>query len=280
MTRITIDLTSCVQCSACVDLCYAREVFEMQENGPVVVHPEKCRLCGHCVAVCPVDSINHKDIPLQDCPLIDTKQLPPLDMMITALRTRRSYRRYQDRPVSREIIQNLISHSRWIPTGYNRQYLDWIVLDDQAISTKLLQLTLTQVRKSVEEGRNPSKFLGTCSVEEIDHFIEQAKQKNKRFFFDAPVILIGYCEKDTVCAREEATYAAYNITLTAERMGLGTCHIGSIHLLLEEFPHLQNEILGIPENMEIHVLLTLGYPRWSFRRMVPRRMPDITWNPS
>jgi nitroreductase len=90
--------------------------------------------------------------------------------------------------------------------------------------------------------------------------------------------LCGHCL--AVCTREEATYAAYNITLAAERMGLGTCHIGSIQLLLEEFPHLQYEILGIPDEKEVHVLLTLGYPAWNFRRMVPRREPDILWNPS
>jgi nitroreductase/NAD-dependent dihydropyrimidine dehydrogenase PreA subunit len=279
MPKIAIDRNSCIQCGACADICYARDVFEMKENGPVVVHPEICRLCGHCVAVCPTDSIDHEKILLQDCPLIDPQQLPSIDVMITALRARRSYRRYQDRTVPREMIRDLISHSRWIPTGYNRQFLDWIVLDDEQSITKLLQSALREVRHSIEHGRDASKFLGGLSVEDIDRLIEQAVQKKKRFFFNAPVVLAGYCEKDSVCAREEATYAAYNITLAAERMGLGTCHIGSIHLILEEFPHLQHEVLGIPEEKELQVLLTLGYPAWHFRRMVPRRLPNIKWNP-
>jgi hypothetical protein len=50
-------------------------------------------------------------------------------------------------------------------------------------------------------------------------------------------------------------------------------------LLLEEFSHLQHEVLGIPEEKELQVLLTLGYPAWHFRRMVPRRLPNIDWNP-
>jgi nitroreductase/NAD-dependent dihydropyrimidine dehydrogenase PreA subunit len=279
MPKIVIDRDSCIQCGACADICYARDVFEMQEDGPVVVHPEICRLCGHCVAVCPTDSIDHEKIPLQDCPLIDPQQLPSIEAMITALRARRSYRRYQDRTVPREMIRDLISHSRWIPTGYNRQFLDWIVLDDGQSITNLLRNALQEVRHSIKQGRDASKFLGGLSVEDIDHLIEQAVQKKKRFFFNAPVVLAGYCEKDAVCAREEATYAAYNIALTAERMGLGTCHIGSVHLLLEEFSHLQHEVLGIPEEKELQVLLTLGYPAWHFRRMVPRRLPNIDWNP-
>lgn len=279
MPRIVIDQDSCIQCGACADICYARDVFEMQEKGPVVVHPELCLLCGHCVAVCPTDAIDHEKISLQDSPQIDPRQLPSIDVMLTALRARRSYRRYQDRAVPREMIRDLISHARWIPTGYNRQFLDWIVLDEEQSITRLLQSALQEVRHGIEYGRDASKLLGELSVEEIDHLIEQAVQEKRRFFFNAPVVLAGYCEKHSVCAREEATYAAYNITLTAERMGLGTCHVGSVHLLLEEFSHLQHQLLGIPDEKELHVLLTLGYPAWQFRRMVPRRMPDIKWNP-
>lgn len=276
---ITINRDSCIQCGACADICYARDVFELKEDGPHVIHPEKCRLCGHCLAVCPTDSIDHEKIRLHECPLIDPQQLPSLEMLLAAFRARRSYRRYSDRPVPRKLIQDLISCSRWIPTGENRQFLDWIVLDDERSIKKLLQSALEEVRLSTKMGRDISKFLGGLSIEEIDRIIAEAVQKKKRFFFNAPVVLAGFCDKNSFCAREEATYAAYNITLAAERMGLGTCHIGSIQLLLEEFPHLQHDILGVPEGKEVHVLLTLGYPAWDFRRMVPRRKPDILWNP-
>ena len=279
MLKIVINQNSCIQCGACADICYARDVFEMTDEGPIVVHPEICRLCGHCVVVCPTDSIDHEKIPLKDCPSIDTERLPSIDMMISAFRSRRSYRRYQDRPAPKEIIRDLISHSRWIPTGENRQYIDWIVFDNPVKITRLLKIILNEVKHSIEKGRDASKFLGGLSVEEINRLIELAVGEKRRFFFNAPVLLAGYCEKNTVCAREEATYAAYNISLAAERMGLGTCHIGSIQLLLEEFIHLQYDILGVPEDKEIQVLLTLGYPAWQFHRMVPRRMPNIEWNP-
>jgi nitroreductase/NAD-dependent dihydropyrimidine dehydrogenase PreA subunit len=276
---ITINRDSCIQCGACVDICYARDVFAMKDDGPHVIHPEKCRLCGHCIAVCSTDSINQEKIPLQECPLIDPQQLPFLDMLLAAFRARRSFRRYRDRPVPHRLIQDLISCSRWIPTAENRQFLDWIVLDDEQKITGLLQSALDEVRRSTEKGRDASKFLEGLSVEEIDRIIEEGVQKKRRFFFNAPVVLAGFCDKDSVCAREEATYAAYNITLAAEQMGLGTCHIGSIQLLLEEFSYLQYEILDMPEGKEVHLLLTLGYPAWHFRRMVPRRLPNIQWNP-
>ncbi|NIM49402.1 MAG: 4Fe-4S dicluster domain-containing protein [Gemmatimonadales bacterium] len=279
MTKIVIDLDSCAQCGACADICYAREVFEMRDGWPAVTHPDKCRLCGHCVAVCPTDSIDHENIPLQDCPQIDNRQLPSVDVIVSTFRCRRSHRRYQDRAVPRAAIRDLISHSRWIPTGENRQFMDWIVLDDPQAIEQLLAITLRQLRDSTAQGRDAAKFLGGLAVEDVDRLVELAVREKRRFFFNSPVVLAGYCDKNSFCAREEATYAAYNISLAAERIGLGTCHIGSIQLLLEEFPHLQHDALGVPENKELQVLLTLGYPVWEFRRMVPRRMPDIKWNP-
>ncbi|MFX0181932.1 MAG: nitroreductase family protein [Candidatus Hodarchaeota archaeon] len=278
LIKIDINQTSCIQCGACADICYARDVFEIQENGPVVVHPEKCRLCGHCVAVCPTDSINHEKILLQYCPKIDQQLLPSLDVLIPTLRTRRSYRRYKDRPVSRDILQDLISHSRWIPTGYNRQYLDWIIFTGRRKIDNLLKTTLKEVKRNLEQGKDSENFLG-LSIKDIDNFLENRAAREKRFFFNAPVLIAGYCDKDTVCAREEATYATYNITLTAERIGLGTCHIGSVQLIFEELPHLQQELLRIPIGKELQVFLIAGYPSWRFRRMVPRRLPKINWNP-
>ena len=62
MPMITINWDSCIHCGACAEICYARDVFEMNEVGPHVIHPEKCRLCGHCLAVCTTDSIDHEEI--------------------------------------------------------------------------------------------------------------------------------------------------------------------------------------------------------------------------
>ena len=165
---ITINRDTCIHCGACADICYARDVFEMKDDGPYVIHPEKCRLCGHCLAVCPPDSIDHEKIHLHECPLIDPQQLPSLEMLLAAFRARRSYRRYCDRTVPRKLIMDLVSYARWIPTGENRQFLDWIVLDDEHSITKILQSALDEVRFSTKKGRHISKFLGGLSIEEID----------------------------------------------------------------------------------------------------------------
>jgi nitroreductase/NAD-dependent dihydropyrimidine dehydrogenase PreA subunit len=279
MPTITVHSEPCVQCGACADVCYGRDVFEMTANGAVAAHPDHCRLCGHCVAVCPVDAIEIDEIPMAECPPIERDQLPTAEALITTLRSRRSYRRFQDRPVPRDVIRQLISAARWIPTGYNRQYVDWIALDDETAITALVRELLVELRRAMERGRDRSRFLGSLSPEQVDRLIDQTAEKRKPFFFDAPAVLAAICDAETVCAREEATYATYNVMLVAERLGLGTCHIGSLHLLLEEFPRLQRRLLGIPDGKKLEALMVVGYPARTVRRMVPRRMPEIAWNP-
>jgi len=279
MPTIAVRSETCTQCGACADVCYGGDVFAMTPAGAVVAHPDHCRLCGHCVAVCPVDAIEINEIPVEECPLIEREHLSAIEPLITTLRSRRSHRRFHDRPVSRDVIHELISAARWIPTGYNRQYVDWIALDDKARIAALVREPLVALRRAMNEGRDRSRFLGSLSPDQIDGLIAQTAEKRKPFLFDAPVVLGAICDAETVCAREEATYATYNIMLAAERLGLGTCHIGSIHLLLEEFPDLQRQLLGVPDDKRLEALLVVGYPARTFRRTVPRRMPEIAWNP-
>lgn len=78
--------------------------------------------------------------------------------------------------------------------------------------------------------------------------------------------------------RDDATYAAYNLILAAQRMGLGSCLIGYFINALENSAQLRRH-LGLPDSRRVEVALVLGYPKYQFRRTVPRRGMEIDWNP-
>jgi len=77
--------------------------------------------------------------------------------------------------------------------------------------------------------------------------------------------------------RDDAAYAADNIILAAQRMGLGNCLIGFFIYALENSGHL-GKCLGLPENRRVEVALVIGYSKYQFRRTVPRRRAEIIWN--
>ena len=65
--------------------------------------------------------------------------------------------------------------------------------------------------------------------------------------------------------------------LAAQRRGLSTCQIGYFHLALDRSNELHHA-LGLPKDRRPEVTLVLGYPAYSFLRLLPRRRPQITWN--
>ena len=98
-------------------------------------------------------------------------------------------------------------------------------------------------------------------------------------FCKAPVLLLAAVPVDDSLGRGEATYAAYNIILAAQRMGLGNCLIGYFIYALENSGQLRRH-LGLPDNRRVEVALVIGYAKYQFGRAVPRRRMEIIWNPA
>ena len=82
---------------------------------------------------------------------------------------------------------------------------------------------------------------------------------------------------DDAFGRDDATYAAYNLILAAESMGLGTCLIGYFIFALDQSEDLRR-MLSLPAGRKVEVALVVGYPKFRFRRVIPRRKMELVWN--
>jgi nitroreductase len=273
-----------------VAVCAAGRVFELAEAVAEVVRPEDCWLCGHCVAVCPADAVDHPAYPLDACPPIES--LPSYEDLVMALRERRSLRAFRDRPVPRETVRQLVDMSRWAPSASNAQAVDWIALDDPAQIARVsaeVAATLGRIARLLGSRLvRPVLHLALNSdkvreaVEAADAFDTIAQEQARGadpIFHDAPVVLFAHVPQGTYFGRDDAVYAACNLVLGAQRLGLGTCHIGYVNVALERNRGLRRT-LGLPPGRQLQVVLTLGYPRFKFRRALPRRRMELTWNPA
>lgn len=289
MPDIVVDEERCIRCGACVAVCAAGQVFELGEDAAEVVRPEDCWLCGHCVAVCPVDAVCHSEYALDECPPIAS--LPSYEELVAALRERRSLRIYRDEPVPRETVRQLVDASRWAPSATNQQAVDWVALDDPERIARLREEVMTTLGRlaGLLQNRLVRPFLylvldndevreAVESAGDFEQLAEEHARSRDLIFYDAPVVLAAHVPQGTYFAREDAVYAAYNLMLAAERQGLGTCHIGYVNVALERNREIQR-VLGLPPERQIEVVLTLGYPRFEFRRVLPRRRMELDWNP-
>ena len=283
MSHIQIDPQRCVRCDACVKLCTAR-VFEPEADQVHVARPENCSRCGHCVAVCPTDAIEHSHFALDECPL--PSPLPSLDQLVNAFRERRSLRVYKDQSVPRQVVRELIDISRWVPSASNQQQVDWLAFDDReqiasfsaqivslfGLGVRLLRNPVLRPLWRLAFGRRADRLAVSG-----EFMVERHKHGRDPILFDAPVLLVAHVRRHSPFGRDDSVYAAYNLMLAAQRLGLGTCHIGFFKVALAFSPWLRKS-LGLPRGRQPEVVLTLGYPQDHFRRALPRRRPDLVWN--
>ncbi len=138
-----------------------------------------------------------------------------------AIQARRSIRRYQDKPVSRETLTKLLEAARVAPSAYNFQPWHFIVVTD------------------AEKRRELSK--GTFA----------------KFLADAPAVIVacGDAEASPDWYAVDASLAIENLILAATGEGLATCCVGSF---TEEDI---KKAVGIPENLSVIVLVSVGYPK-------------------
>jgi nitroreductase/NAD-dependent dihydropyrimidine dehydrogenase PreA subunit len=289
MPEISVLPERCTRCGACVALCTGR-VFRQEPDRVVVADAAACWLCGHCVAVCPADAVLHSEYPLEDCPPLDPTRLPSAEALEWALRARRSARVFRDRPVPREVVRELVDAGRWAPSASNAQPVDWLAIDDPARIAALSAQTVAVLAQTVRLLRNPLvRFLlrltvgaeqvrrGMESLPNFERLVQRHAQGEDPIFFHAPVVLIAHVPRDDYFGREDATYAAYNVMLAAALRGLGTCHIGYFTVALARSARLR-AALGLPPDRRAVIAMVLGYPRYRFRRVLPRRRPEVAWN--
>lgn len=276
MPRITINQKKCNQCGACWELCNSSDVYEHIDQRVQVTKPENCWFCGHCIAVCPTDAIAHSEFPLTECSVIDPALLPSLDSLVAAFQERRSTRVFKNKPVSREIVRELVDISRCVPSAANAQSVDWLTIDDSAMIAELSEQVVAVFDHTLRENsKNVSMVVE--DIEDFKRLVQQLSQGKDPIFFKAPVLLIAHVPVENSFGRDDATYAAYNLLLAAERMGLGTCLIGYFIYALESSNKLLT-MFKLPEDRRIEVALVLGYPKYKFKRAIPRRRMEITWN--
>lgn len=146
--------------------------------------------------------------------------------IIDVIRNRRSIRSYSDEPVPREVIERLLEAGRLAPSASNRQEWRFVVVTDQGRRAALARAA-----------------------------------GNQRFVAEAPVVMAACAETDGHVMRcgqpsypIDVAIAVDHVTLQAVAEGLGTCWIGAFD------EDEAKKVLGIPEEIRVVELLTVGYP--------------------
>ena len=144
--------------------------------------------------------------------------------------TRRSIRQFESRPISRDILRDVVNAGRLAPSAANRQPLEFIVVDEDGKKTQLFPCLKWAGYIAPEGNPKPGQEPQAYVVVLVNTTIRE-----KGFEWDSGA-------------------AIENIILAAWEKGIGSCWIVSMD------KECVKALLSVPDSHIVDSVVALGYP--------------------
>ncbi|MFH1781997.1 MAG: nitroreductase [Candidatus Omnitrophota bacterium] len=177
------------------------------------------------------------------------------------MKSRRSIRKYLDKPIPKEIVEDLIDVSKWAPSGMNHQPWGFIAIQDKALIKELSDRSIPYIKKLIEENPQLRRYKRRMSVE------------NFSIFYHAPCVIIILGKKESYSCDMDCAMAAQNLMLKAHSLNIGSCWVGMMNVL--EKDEWFRKRFEIPEEYKIVAPLALGYYENKDIPVIERKDPEI-----
>ncbi len=203
-----------------------------------------------------------------------------IDDFLDLVHTRRSIRRFKPDTVSAELLEMILEAGRWAMSGANAQPWEFIVVRDPLIRAQVVDSWLTPNYEAyiIEQTRVP----------EIRHH-HLRTPLSEPSFKDAPVLIVLVGDRRTYQATvlganflvnegasdaifiKNMANASQNLHLAAAAAGLGSEWIS----VNRPWGQMLKKILEIPEILEVHTMVAIGYPAYKPGPSYRRAFADI-----
>lgn len=192
-------------------------------------------------------------------------------------RNRRSIRTYSNAPLKQEDLDGMLDCVRYIPTGSNKQGLEYLVITDKAV----LQEIKTFMAKKFELTYTFSRIFRFAASKQdrlrLKQQVDLWRSGQDNYLRDAPCLLVIFSkDKYFGVPAWDAGIASHNIDLAAQTLGLGTILNGFFVVISKVFKKLK-AIAGVPRGATVLAAMTLGYPAIKYRRTVHRKPSRVTY---
>jgi nitroreductase/ferredoxin len=262
LPHIQIDPARCDRDGLCIKECPVGIIAFGPEGLPAGAEDAatRCIMCGHCIAVCPKAALTLAGLAPEALPALHKKFTVTPEAAEQLLRSRRSVRRYRQKPVDRALLLQLIDTARYAPSGMNAQPVRWLVVEGAEKMRKLAGLTAKALRRL-------PYFLA---------FLEAWDRGEDVILRGAPNLVLAHAEAQGFDHTVDGAIALTYFELAAHAHGVGTCWAGLLMLAAKDSPELC-AALGIPEDHRVLGALMAGYPKHGFQRLPPRREATVRW---
>lgn len=155
------------------------------------------------------------------------------------LTTRRSVRRFTDKPVSRELLKEVVSLAQFAPSWKNSQTVRYVIVDDPVLKNNIAENAVLGFQKNTDNLKSAPAAVIVTTVHGVSGYNEDGTPSTPLGShwesFDAGLSVQTFC-------------------LAAHACGLGTVIMGLFD------PEKLKELAGLPAGQEPSCLLAIGYP--------------------
>ena len=289
---VTIDQQKCTGCGKCVTVCSDFEFKIINGKATLVNEPLLgCIACGHCMAICPEGAIEVTGRCLTPEDLFQFTESPvktDYSSLLQLLQSRRSIREFKNQPVSREVIELILSAARTAPMGIPPSDVNVLVLNGKEkvrqFSTDFCKL-LNKNRWFVSGwflalmspfyGKETTRLFKEFMRPLFDIYIGSMNKGEDMVTYDAPVAIYFY--GSPYCDPADPIIAATYAMTAAESLGLGSCMLGAIHPFLQSgsgVKEFRNKY-GIRFKSREGLVLIIGYPKVKYPRGIRRTFANV-----
>lgn len=170
------------------------------------------------------------------------------------LNKRRTVREFSDKPVPRELIENVVMAASTAPSGAHKQPWTFCVVSDPTIKS--------DIRKAAEE-EEYTNYHGRMGDEWLEDLIPFGTDWHKPFLEIAPYLIVVFKKSYDIINGEKRKcyYVQESVGLACGMLLAAIHHAGLVALTHTPSPmNFLQKILHRPENEKPFLLIPVGYP--------------------
>jgi len=285
----TVNQDLCKKCKMCIDVCPVN-IIRVDKNGLVNFISEResiCLECGQCMAVCTSDAIKISKYTYAENLFKNPRHDVDFQKYINFIAGRRSIRNFKNKKIDKEFFDQIVSSLDYAPYGAEPNKTQLTIINNRAVIEKTLPLIENFLDNIVKWVENPivsfmiKRKKGVEMFSTIkNHLYPMAKLENYKLKYgdritrNAPAMIIFHAktnaEEHTNNSLIYATFAMF----AAHSLGLGSSMNGIVPAAINKVPEVR-KLFSIPEDHEAVISLTLGYPKYKYKKAIKREKKTV-----